>query len=109
MFLGCIKRWLEKFFKRKDNICLLDTTDDSLNIQRETSFNELLEKSTNKVNNDILQLQRAFEKNIIKEEQINDEDKEKLRVLYKEQIAALKRSINDYKNKINKIESRVSN
>jgi len=51
----------------------------------------------------IIQLQKDFEDGKIKEEDISKQDKAKLIQLYKEQIEALEKSIESYKNKILKI------
>ena len=48
----------------------------------------------------ILELQRKYEEGIIKEEELTEEEKEKLIKLYKEQIASLKIEIENNDRKI---------
>ena len=64
-----------------------------------------LKVQTEEKNIYIIQLQKDFEEGKIDEKDISEQDKSKLEELYKEQIEALKKSIESYKNKILKIKN----
>lgn len=74
------------------------------NKENEVSKNINIENKFN-----ILNLQKQFEKGLINEEELKEEEKEQLILLYKEQIDNIKNNINFKKQELNKYKMEILN
>lgn len=87
-----IKNFLFKLFNKSETLLLDSRKDD--NIIGNNTIYEL------KKENEILSIQREYEKGIIKEESLTNNEKEELIALYKKQIKTLEENIINQKNKL---------
>jgi hypothetical protein len=102
-FFSKIKNFFDRLFEKREKFVLSEGT---ANIQEtKNNFIETLRKSTLIKDAYILNLQQDFEDGNIKEQDISEEDKIKLKELYKEQISNLRKSISSYKTRILKLKN----
>lgn len=98
-FFQRISNYIRKiFFNTKKHETVIDfvpkSTDNNL-------IKELEEKRK------IIELQNKFESNIIKEEELSEEEKEKLTDLYKEQIETLEKNILNYQQNLRVYKNKI--
>ena len=96
-----IRNFFRSLFHKNEEVT---NTKESFNIKQETATNiidEFKDKQT------IVKLQQDYENGKIAEEDIDENDKQKLLELYKEQIKTLNDNINAYKNSLNSYKEKI--
>ena len=106
-----IRKFLKKLFSLNsipnynlaiEEVAFMENKNMGMNFKDEIKIKEDEEKK------ELLKLQEKFEKGLIKEEQLSDEQFAALEKLYVEQIQKLDDDFIEYKNKITKIRSQLS-
>lgn len=103
-FFDKVKNFFVRLFKKSSNNLEIQQKDfqQKSNLEENTFKNNIVIKQDEEEQR-LLQLQRAYKSGKIQEENISQEDKEKLIVLYKKQNSELKETIKNEKKEIRKI------
>ena len=103
-FFDKVKNFFVRLFKKSSNNLEIQQKDfqPKSNLEENTFENNIVVKQDENERR-LLQLQKAYKSGKIQEEDISQEDKEKLIVLYKKQNSELKETIKNEKKEIRKI------
>ena len=108
-FFSKIKSFFTRLFGKKENLTLpegtVTETVQETKLEQKNNFIENLRESAIPKDAYLLNIQQEFEDGNITEQDIDEEDRIKLKELYKEQIATLKKSIASYKTRILKLKN----
>lgn len=106
-----IKNFFKKLFFRNEEVMeenKVEETRLSHNSLKKSSFLEDIKIQENKEFKELLYLQKLFKMGRIKEKDLSKKERIGLEKLYKQQIYDLNKSINNYKNKIISVKTKLA-
>ena len=106
--LDKIKKIFKKLFYKKENVEKIEEITKTEEEKIENTFINSVKIEEDNEHNRLLKLQNLISEDIITEKELPEEDVKALHKLYDEQILELKKSIDEYREKILKLRMNIS-
>lgn len=106
--LDKIKKIFKKLFSKKENVEKIEEITKTEEEKIENTFINSVKIEEDNEHNRLLKLQNLISEDIITEKELPEEDVKALHKLYDEQILELKKSIDEYREKILKLRMNIS-